>query len=112
MDRRVCVVLSNPPIRKTMGSFVNTVLSRSQVAVAVSTGFARLFAGQSEPIVFSDSSAARGVCRRVGCGRLKCVLVRFLWLHEVVADGRVEVRSIDTWLQSTPADKEERHCSR
>ena len=51
--------------------------------VAVALVFARLFAGQSKPVVFSDSSATRGVCRRVRCGRQNHVQVRFLWPQEV-----------------------------
>ena len=63
--------------------------------------FARLFEGQSKPVVFPDSSATRGVCRRVRCGRQNHVQVRFLWLQEAVADGRVEVRGAST-RPSTP----------
>ena len=46
--------------------------------------------------MFLDSSATRGVCRRVRCERQNHVQVRFLWLQEAAADERVEVRRLDT----------------
>ena len=63
--------------------------------VAVASGFARLFVGQSKPIVFPGSVAARGGCRRVSSGRLTHVQVRFLWPR------RVEVRCIGTSLNTS-----------
>ncbi len=44
--------------------------------------------------VWSDSSAALGVARRVGAGRIKHMQIAMLWLQERVQKGEVEVRKI------------------
>ena len=46
--------------------------------------------------VLTDSSAARGMVRRSGSGRVKHIEARFLWLQEKVRDNYLEVDRIDT----------------
>ena len=52
--------------------------------------------------VYSDSSAARAVVARRGCGRMKHLQVRDLWLQDQLRDGRIEVRCVGTDVN--PAD--------
>ena len=95
--------------------------SRTQPVVALSTAEAELIAmtmavqeGQflqhlltelnveTKIHVYSDSSAARAVVARRGCGRMKHLQVRDLWLQDQLRDGRIEVRCVGTDVN--PAD--------
>ena len=42
------------------------------------------------PVAYSDSSAARGIAKRKGVGKLKHLQVRSLWLQQARADGQVK----------------------
>jgi hypothetical protein len=50
--------------------------------------------------IFSDSSAARGMCKRTGVGKVKHMQVRFLWVQERVATKEISIESIDTTLNT------------
>ena len=95
--------------------------SRTQPVVALSTAEAELIAmtmavqeGQflqhllaelnmeTKIHVYSDSSAARAIVARRGCGRMKHLQVRDLWLQDQLRDGRIQVRCVDTDVN--PAD--------
>ena len=41
--------------------------------------------------IHTDSSASKGVCERLGIGKLKHVQVRFMWLQERVARRELSV---------------------
>ena len=45
-------------------------------------------------VLYTDSSAAKGISSRRGLGRLRHVELSELWLQEQVARGRIEVRKI------------------
>ena len=48
------------------------------------------------PSVYSDSSAARGICRRTGVGRIKHMQVRWMWVQESVRNKQLTIENIDT----------------
>ena len=52
------------------------------------------------PIVYSDSSAARGIANRKGVGKLKYLQVRSLWFQQARLDGLVVVDRVDTLLNT------------
>ena len=43
---------------------------------------------------FCDSSAARGVMQRVGCGRIRHLQLKHLWVQELINAERVHVQWI------------------
>ncbi len=46
--------------------------------------------------VRTDSSAAKGVVKRSGSGKMKHMAAKHLWIQEVVRQGIVDVTTIDT----------------
>ena len=50
--------------------------------------------------VFSDSSAARGMTRRTGTGRVKHLDIKYLWIQGAVRDGKLSIEKIDTSLNT------------
>ena len=46
--------------------------------------------------VRTDSSAAKGVVKRSGSGKMKRMAAKHLWIQEVVRQGIVDVTTIDT----------------
>jgi hypothetical protein len=44
--------------------------------------------------VKTDASAAKGICSRRGCGKIRHIEVRELWLQERVASGEIRVTKI------------------
>ena len=51
----------------------------------------------AEPVeleLFGDSTASRGVLLREGCGKIKHLDVKQLWMQEKVGAGRFEVTQI------------------
>ena len=57
--------------------------------------------------LWSDSSAALGMCSRQGLGKLRHVDTKTLWLQQAVRVGRVEVRKVPG--ASNPADLLTKH---
>ena len=55
-----------------------------------------------EAIIFTDSSAANGVVHRQGCGKVKHLECRQLWVQGAVFDGRVRVEKVSR--DFNPAD--------
>ena len=53
-------------------------------------------------VVESDSSSAKAFASRIGLGKQRHVMTRFLWLQQAVAQSRVVVRKIGT--KNNPAD--------
>ena len=53
-------------------------------------------------VVLSDSTAALGMCHRLGAGRVRHMEVRFLWLQDIVAKKRVELKKVHG--KANPAD--------
>ena len=95
--------------------------SRTQPVVTLSTAEAELTAmgvavqegqflqhlleelGRPAPLrLFSDSSAARAIVARRGCGRLKHLAVKELWLQDQLREGRLTVQRVGTL--DNPAD--------
>ena len=87
--------------------------SRTQKNIALSSGEAELAAqvcGVSEALgianlmhewkitikvkSFCDSSAARGILQRVGCGRIRHLQLKHLWIQELVSSERLHVQWI------------------
>ena len=56
-----------------------------------------------------DSSAAIGICRRTGVGRVRHLDTRLLWIQELVRDGRLEVGKVAG--TENPADLMTKHLS-
>ena len=52
------------------------------------------------PVCYSDSSAGRGVCKRRGVGKIKHMEVKHLWVQELVAEGKLQMATIDTTLNT------------
>ena len=44
--------------------------------------------------VWVDSSAAKAIASRIGLGKIRHLEVKFLWLQQMVKDGKVEVRKV------------------
>ena len=41
--------------------------------------------------VLSDSSAARSIAQRVGCGKVKHLSLKQMWLHQAVREKELEI---------------------
>ena len=104
IDERICHFL---------GQHLIAFGSRTQKNIALSSGEAELAAqvcGISEALgianllhewkkmikvkSFCDSSAARGILQRVGCGRIRHLQLKHLWIQELVSSERLHVQWI------------------
>ena len=66
--------------------------------------------GQDMPIrVWTDSSAAIGICTRQGLGKLRHIDTHLLWIQQAVRSGRVDLRTI--LGGKNPADLSTKHLS-
>ena len=66
--------------------------------------------GQEMPIrVWTDSSAAIGICTRQGLGKLRHIDTHLLWIQQAVRSGRVDLRKI--LGEKNPADLFTKHLS-
>ena len=66
--------------------------------------------GQDMPIrVWTDSSAAIGICTRQGLGKLRHIDTHLLWIQQAVRSGRVDLRKI--LGEKNPADLFTKHLS-
>ena len=45
-------------------------------------------------VLYSDSSAARGIIHRAGLGKLRHLETGYLWLHAAVKAKRLQVRKV------------------
>lgn len=90
--------------------------SHTQATIALSTAEAELMAlnpgvrealfvqsvlteviQQAIPIIaYTDSTACLGIVHKVGAGRLRHIETKQLWLQQVVAERKVEIRKIGT----------------
>jgi len=71
----------------------------------IGLGFQSLLAdlGISLPLrVWTDSSAAIGICSRQGLGKLRHLATHLLWIQQAVRCGRFELRKVDG--EQNPAD--------
>ncbi len=59
--------------------------------------------------VWTDSSAAIGVCSRQGLGKLRHLDTHLLWIQQAVRSGRIDLRKIDG--TANPADLFTKHMS-
>ncbi len=57
--------------------------------------------------VWTDSSAAIGICSRQGLGKLRHIDAHLLWVQQAVRSGRVDLRKIDG--EKNPADLLTKH---
>lgn len=107
-------------ILKVGGHAVKTY-SRNQKTIALSSGEAELYAivsGIAEAIgvqsicadygfnckirCFSDSSAAVGIVKRDGIGKVRHLQTQFLWVQEMTNNGKATIHKVGT--NSNPAD--------
>ena len=114
--------MAGSPDRKSQSSgvlFVDGALlysfSRRQSVIATSSGLAAFYAGcataedmllardvlmffgcQVEASLHMDSSAARGICRRQGVGKVKSLEVRTLWLQQVVKAKTLTLKTVQS----------------
>ncbi len=98
-----------------LGGFTVKTYSRSQKSIALSSAEAELYAivsGLSEALgmqsilhdlgietavrCFTDSSAAIGITKRIGTGKVRHLQTQFLWVQELLANGRVQICRIGT----------------
>ena len=59
--------------------------------------------------VYSDSSAARGMVRRTGTGRVRHIEAKYLWIQTKVRDGSLSVGIVDT--EHNSADMGTKHLA-
>ena len=75
-------------------------------------GFQSLMAdlGHSLPLrVWTDSSAAIGICTRQGLGKMRHIDTHMLWIQQAVRSGRVDLRKV--LGEENPADLFTKHLS-
>ena len=108
------------------GGHVVKVWSTTQATIALSSAEAELIAavrGAAEGLamksilsdlgeecslrIFLDSSAAIGICRRTGVGKIRHLDTRLLWIQELVRDGRLDVSKVPG--VENPADLMTKH---
>jgi len=53
--------------------------------------------------IFTDSSAANGIVHRLGCGKVKHLEARQLWLQEVVRMKTLQVKKVGRELNISDA---------
>ena len=53
------------------------------------------------PTVYSDASAARGICSRSGVGKLKHMQTRFLWVQESLRHKHFKLATIDSSMNTS-----------
>ena len=46
--------------------------------------------------VLSDSSAARSMAQRVGCGKVKHLSLKQMWIQQAVRDKELSIGKVDT----------------
>ena len=97
-----------------LGSHTIKHWSSTQTSVALSSGeagFAGVIRGGGQGLVYqallkdlwieaplrvwTDSSAAIGICSRQGLGKLRHIDTHTLWIQQAVRIGRVDVRKVD-----------------
>ena len=107
-------------VLKVGGDAVKTY-SRNQKTIALSSGEAELYAivsGIAEAIgiqsfwaefcfkykirCFSDSSAAVGIVKRDGIGKVRHLQTQFLWVQEMTTNNKASIHKVGT--DSNPAD--------
>ena len=75
-------------------------------------GFQSLMAdlGHALPLrVWTDSSAAIGICTRQGLGKMRHIDTHLLWVQQAVRSGRVDLRKV--LGEENPADIFTKHLS-
>ena len=109
-----------------VGSHAIKHWSSTQTSVALSSGeaeFAGVIRGAGQGLgyqallrdlgvqaplrVWTDSSAAIGICSRQGLGKLRHLDAHILWIQQAVRLGRVDLRKVDG--ESNPADVLTKH---
>ena len=97
------------------GGMVIKTYSRNQKTIALSSGEAELYAivsGISEAIriqslisdlgvntkitCFTDSNAAIRIVKRAGVGKVRHMNIKFLWVQEALAEGRLTIQGTVT----------------
>ena len=68
------------------------------------------FAVTVEAVVMSDASAGIGIASRQGCGRLKHLEVKWLWVQEKVSEKAIRLRKHPT--ESNTADLATKYLTR
>ncbi len=84
----------------------------SSVVQLLSFGFQSLMAdlGRDPPLgVWTDSSAAIGICTRQGLGKMRHIDTHLLWIQQAVRSGRVDLRKV--LGEENPADLFTKHLS-
>ena len=57
---------------------------------------------RSVVVLWTDSNAAKGTCGRKGLGKLRHMETKWLWVQDVVRNGRIKVKKVAG--ESNPAD--------
>ena len=91
-------------------SYHSHILQYSNVGAAAGLGHQAIMSdyGVDLPVrVWSDSSAALGIAKRTGLGRIRHLDTNTLWLQEKVRTGAIEVRKVKG--EENPADLFTKH---
>ena len=59
------------------------------------------FKGPCSVTIYTDSTAAMGILRRSGCGKLRHIETKFLWIQQKVRDFVIRIKKVDTSLNTS-----------
>eukprot|EP00971_Amphidinium_carterae_P167417 3317171-Amphidinium_carterae.1 len=109
-----------------LGAHTICTASTTQVPISLSSGEAEYYAcvktgsrllgmvqllrdfGYSmQAVLYTDSAAAKGICSRRGCGKVRHLEVPTLWLQDAMQRGRMAIKKIDG--SKNPADLMTKH---
>ncbi len=112
-----CVMLGKHTMKHWSSTQTSTALSSGEAefggvvrAAGQGLGYQSLLRdlGVDVPLrVWTDSSAAIGICSRQGLGKLRHLDTQTLWVQQAVRTGRVDLRQIDG--EENPADLLTKH---
>ena len=77
-------------------SLSSTQSQRAQRTVCTVRAILKAFGVVFEAVVLSDASAGIGIASRQGCGRLKHLEVKWLWVQEKVSEKALRLRKHPT----------------
>ena len=112
-----CVMLGSHMIKSWSSTQSGVALSSGEAefngvvrGAGIGLGYQSLLRdlGQKLPVrVWTDSSAAVGICSRQGLGKLRHIDTHTLWVQQAVRSGRIDLRKVDG--EVNPADLFTKH---
>ena len=114
-----CVMMGRHPVKTWSSTQATVALSSGEAEFTgvlkgsgIGLGYQSLLAdcGMTLPLrVWTDSSAAIGVCSRQGLGKLRHIDTHLLWIQQAVRSKRVDLRKIPG--ETNPADLFTKHLA-